>query len=73
MKEWIDLGDSDLDTEVSRNYTGTTTAFCRRCRETEIFDYYLVTTKHEISGDLEAQHIRVCQGCDFEELRRGFL
>lgn len=60
-------------TEVSREYRGTTSAYCRSCREVEIFDRYRVTMKHEITGELEDWTVKVCQGCGFESEGGGQL
>jgi hypothetical protein len=53
-------------TEAGREYHGTISGYCRSCREAEIFDRYRVTMKHEITGELEAWAVRVCQGCGYE-------
>ncbi len=58
----------DHFTELSRQYQGTVSGFCRSCRETELFDRYLVTVVNEISGAQESRRVQVCQGCGFEEL-----
>ncbi len=56
----------DNHTEVSREYQGTISGYCRSCREAEIFDRYRVTMKHEITGELEPRGVKVCQGCGHE-------
>lgn len=53
-------------TEVGREYQGTFSGYCRSCRETEIFDRYLVNTRHEITGEIESWLACVCQGCGHE-------
>jgi hypothetical protein len=58
-------------TELSRQHMVTVSGFCRSCRETEIFDRYLVTGINEITGTQESRSVQVCQGCGFEEPGRA--
>lgn len=61
----------DHYSESSRQHLVTVAAYCRSCRESEIFDRYLVTSKHEITGEVETWTVKVCQGCGFEEPGRA--
>lgn len=54
--------------EISRQPIFTVTAFCRSCKQTEVFDCYKITLRHYVTGEIEEAAVRVCQGCKWEKV-----
>jgi predicted nucleic-acid-binding Zn-ribbon protein len=64
---------TDDRTIENRVYMGTTSAYCRSCREQELFDRYQVTTTDIITQEKEHYVARKCQGCGYEQEEPNWL